>query len=250
MNQLDSFSSTIEPEGSSRRQGDDEASAMSLLGGVAGGGQSSRGNDFDMDEPYTEAGHRGLSKGTLAVILIALVALGVLYGMRVMQGDLGAAGDAQVEARMEQILAKLNNPDALDANDPLRPQNIDALFRDTDSIVASLDTDLTGRQVPAAFVKKNPFILPFANEPTVEAAPIDDTEQQRQALLGRLRNELNSLNLQSVMSSGPNPVAIVNGEMYRPGETLGSFQIVSISVSNQTVRLEAADETFTLSMGQ
>ena len=225
---------------------------MSLLGGVASGAAESNhlphADDFDLEEKGQPGGGGGISKATLVVIIIGLVAIGVLYTMGLMQGELGAADDTQVEARMEQILAKLSNPEALDADDPLRPDNFEALFQDTDSIVASLNTDITLRQVAPEFVKKNPFKLPFTTEPDTDQSDADNAERQRQAELSRLRGELGRLNLQSVMSSGGEPVAIVDGEMYRPGETLGSFQILSISASNQRMMLEAADEMFTLSM--
>lgn len=226
---------------------DEAAQSMSLLGGVANHDHLPQADDFgDVDAPH---GGGGLSRGTLAVILVALVALGALYAMRVMQGEVGATSDGQVEARMEQILAKLDNPDALDESDPLHPSNMQTLFQDTDAIVASLEIDLAGRQVPAEYVKKNPFTLPIEEEaPEPEVDP-DAAERQRQAELRRLEGEVERLNLQSVMGSGSNPVAVIDGEIHRPGDAIRGFEITRIDATAQTVTLEQNGHAFTLSMG-
>lgn len=245
MIQSDPTHATPEPDTTERPAvGEDEAQSMSLLGGVAAGEDPSHVDDFD--EPGVAG--RGISRGTLLVILVGVLAFGAIYAMRVMQGDMEADGDAQIEARMEQILAKLSNPDALDENDPLRPQNMEGLFQDTDAIVASLATDLSGRQVPAEFVKKNPFALPLA-EQSEQEEEVDDAAERRAAQRRELESEVQHLNLQSLMGRGANTMAVIDGEIYSQGDTVGSFRVESVDASSQTVTLEADDHRFDLTMG-
>ena len=230
-------------------QGDESAQSMSLLSGVARPEGLPQADEIDPGQ-IDEGGSRALSQGTILVIAVVLIAAGSLYAMRLTQGEIDpdSQKQQQVEAKMEQILAKLSNPAAMSADDPLRPANMQALFKDTDKIVGMLDTDLTNRQVPAQFVKKNPFELPQVEKEEKAEPKNNYDQQQRQAELRRLRNKLGTLSLQTVMQGGSGPIAVINGDFYKPGQSIEDFKITSINTKTLTVKLTASGETFRLSM--
>lgn len=227
--------------------GGQEPKSMSL-GGIARGNEVTEAEQLELDAAAKAPG-KSMSQGMLLIALVVLVAGGVLYAMRLGQGDLGDGASQQVEARVEAALAKLTQPETMRDDDPLAHQNLQALFDDTDAIVAMFAADHTERQVPIDYVQKNPFAMNEAPrevvEPTERSGPSD--EELRAARRVELEREIQSMRLQSVMG-GRTPIAIVNGEFMRVGQTVGSFEVASISPDTLTVVLEHDGERFTLSM--
>ncbi|MFW6060569.1 MAG: hypothetical protein ACODAQ_10325 [Phycisphaeraceae bacterium] len=225
--------------------GEQQMQAMSMLGGASRPEGLPRADDSDFAD-VDGAGGSGISQSTILVVVVLVIAVGSLYAMRLTQGDLSDT-DSQIEAKIEQTLIKLGNPEAMSADSPLRPENLQALFRDTDQIISTLEIDLTGRQVPSDEIQKNPFELAIDRS---QPADPDAAAGRRQAELERLREELSQLNLQSVMGDGDGAIAVIGGEFYQVGQTVGSFEITAVDGSNSTVQLTAADETFVLKMGE
>ena len=219
---------------------DESERTMSLMGGVVEGLPEAGGADFD--EPPKR---KSLSHGTLLVLGAMLVGGGSLYAMRATQGG-EDAGSKEVEARIEQALAKLSNPASMGKDDPLSPQNINGLFKDTDAIVESMSFDLTARQVPIEFVKQNPFVLPIEKSAVAAKGDVKPVVDRRDEVRRKkLATEFKDLKLQTVMD-GRVPIAIINGQLLQSGQTIGSFTVKSIYGTN--VQLEAGSELFLLSM--
>lgn len=226
---------------------DSEPQSLSLLGGVAKMDELTEAERLEMEGG--SGGSNPFGQGALIIALVVLVAGGVLYGMRLAQGELSADGDQQVEARVEAALARLTQPQTMRADDPLAQQNLRALFDDTDTIVAMFATDRTANQVPVDYVQKNPFRMHVDEQQVIEK-PKDTgpSEAERKARRrAQLEREIQDLRLQSVMR-GRTPIAIINNEFLREGQTIGSFKVTSISAEKLTVVLENEDDRFTLSM--
>jgi len=223
---------------------DGSPQTMSLLGGVARPEGMPEG-----DELTTGPGGGGLlNQGTILIGIVTLIAAGSLYAMRLSQGDLSQdTATKQVEAKIEQALAKLTQPGAMAASDPLSQQNIEALFQDTDSIINMFSTDFTEHQVPAQLIKKNPFAIASTRRAD-EPPPPDKAEQERLRKLRALATELKGFELQSVMR-GAVPVAVISGEFYRRGDRMGSFVVeqieplkVSVVAEGQRFELKIDDQ--------
>ena len=241
MNQFNDMQNNQAPQ-------EEEPQSLSLLGGIAGPSDSFADVD-DVDALAGEAG-RSINQNTLLVIAAIVIAVGSLYAMRWGQGELvDDSSSKKVEAKMEKILAKLSNPAAMQDSDPLREQNLQALFKDTDAIVTMLSVSHTENQVPVEYVQKNPFELAIVKAEE-EALPKPANDRQRMQRLKELETELSRLQLQTVMKGKGAPIAIIGGEFYRPGATIGSFTITNVDASTLTVTLTAEGQQFVLSMQQ
>lgn len=232
------------PDSSS--QEDESGKSMSLMAGVARPEGMSDPDEFGADALGSK--RPKLSQGTMLILVVCVIAAGTLYGMRLSQRKAGPDVKAQqVEAKIDEALAKIGAPDGLDKSNPLNPEHLNDLFKDTDDIVSMFSADLTQRQVPIQFIKKNPFVLPTYQSVEVGssvdlAAEMNKTQRK---LLEGLQKELKSLKLQSVMG-GARPVAIISGDLFQPGQNIGSFTITAIE--GLTVKLESSGQLFELKM--
>lgn len=224
--------------------GQEQMQAMAMLGGGSRPEGLPQADDADFSY-VDEAGGSRINQSTILVIVVLVIAAGSLYAMRLTQGEITTEAGAKIEAKIEQTLIKLGNPATMSEDNPLRPENLQALFRDTDEIISTLKFDLSGRQVPSDQVRKNPFQLAIKKEAPVTP---DTSGRQREAQLERLRAELSSLNLQSVMGAGGSAVAVIDGEFYQVGQSVGSFRITAIQGSGSIVELSALGEKFQLTM--
>lgn len=224
---------------------EEEPQSMSLLGvgaGAAGGGGLTDADLIDADQK--RGGGGVLNQTGVVAVAIAVVAAGCLYGMRFTQRDLSGGVSQDVEAKIEQTLIKLSKPSVMREDDPLRDENLQNLFQDTDAIVAMFVGEGVEHQVPVEYVKKNPFLLPGEEE--MPGAPVDTTARDRAKQLEALGKELAGLQLQTVMMSGNRSVAVIDGEFYQIGSKVGSFVIEGMDA--MSVQLRAAGQPFTLTI--
>ncbi len=226
---------------------DDGASSLSLMGGVAKP-EGLPAVDFDLDA--MKASRQKISQGTLILLLVAAIAGGTLYAMRLSQGELNAnAVSTEVMKKIETALARTTagvTPGATSGG-TAQVTPVRSTFRDTESIVKVFNADVSKSQVPIEYVQRNPFAL--AVETTVEATPgkpsTTDAVRLRE-LQKKLESEFNGLKLQSVMASARIPVVVIDGQFYKEGQQVGSFTITRIH--DRGVDLQAEGLTMTLSM--
>ena len=211
----------------------EQAGTMSLMSGVA---QSQGVSDADVLGIDDDSERSKLPQSTLLILAVVVIAGGALMLMRMSHGDLQSERlTADVRAKIDQAVAKFSNQHAMSPNDPMRPENIDELFRDTESVVAMFATDFTENQVPVQYVKKNPFVLDRPKSEKKEKTDDGELERRYQQWLTERRREIQKLHLEAVMG-GATPVAIVDGESVTVGQKLGSFKVAAIE--GQTMRLE------------
>ena len=248
-----------EPSGETRKMPDetvhtDDGPKMpALRGGVARPEDLPQSVGFDLAP--LKRGPSLLSQGTLLILLVLAIAVGVIYMMRLSQGEIAPEpGSKEAEAKIDQALAKLTKRDVLPMNDPLRAGNLDVLFRDTEKVITMFSIDLTEHQVPIGFVQRNPFVFAMAKRQSAvdfmdasnlaERLKQKQREQQRRAELER---EISKLVLQTVIL-GPVNVAVINSDMVKTGQVIGSFEIRKIQ--RMSVELVADGRMFTLSMSE
>jgi len=196
-------------------------------------------------EPTSYAGGNLLSHSAILLAAVAVVAVGSLYLMRSLQGDLSASDEAQeIEAKIANTLDRLNTPSLLQADDPLRPGNLHDLLASTDDITAIFGHDVRDQQVPIEQVKKDPFSLVIGESDSLHVKP-DTTSQQNDRRAVKLQREFTKLELQSIMMGARN-IAVIGGEFYKRGDRIGSFTVTDID--KLTVYLQAAGSTFQLTL--
>jgi hypothetical protein len=221
---------------------DEEPMSMTLSGiGRSGGEAIHSENGYDT----AAAGGGGLlSHTTLLVAVVAIVAAGSLYLMRASQGSLASSKDVQdIEAKIATTLNRLNKPGLLPDGDPLLAENLTALLSPTEDITAIFEHDVREQQVPIEQVKKDPFSLTL-NDDSKNAGAVD-TSRDNDRRLAKLNEELNKLDLQSIMVGSRN-IAVIGGEFYKKGDRLGSFTIRDMD--KLTVYLDAAGAPFELTL--
>lgn len=238
----------LSPAGVSEHDKKQSAIVMSLHG-LGGPEELPEADDLQFDE--SRPGLKNVSQSTLLLILVVLIAAGALYAMRASHGDMGSNGmNSAVEAKIEQALAKLTRPEALRNDDPLLTQNLTRLFRDTDAIIEIFAVDPSEQQVPAAQLKKNPFRVHTVNTADLLDDPDANAraaERERAKLKKQLIDEYKTLKLQSVVA-GRMPIAMINNNMHREGDALGSFTVRKIRTTELAVELFAHDMIFVLRM--
>ena len=228
--------SKIDPKqtfGNEVEDGDEaQPSTMSLLGGIAKGSDSIADGDLPLGlEPSTAEERNFLGQTKILIAVVVVIAVGAIYAMRLTQSDMTADASAQAtETKMDNWLTKLQSPDLMDPNDPLRAAKMNSIFNAESSlIVERIGFDVSQTQVPVRFVKKNPFMLSLAGQQAgdggssranLNAAAV--AQQERQA---QLQAELDKCHVNSIMTSSKGKFAMIDSELYQVGNHLGSFVI-------------------------
>ena len=209
----------------------------------AGGGlESSMGV-----QSATGPAKRRVNEGMLLLAVVLAVAAGVLFLMRKTGAATIDKSLASVELKIEQALAQAGLGDGQQAEGVV--VGVDALFRNSDDVIAMFVNDPANKQVPPSGVQKNPFLRPLtgraASEPVTALPVVTAEDRQRQIRLQQVRAELATLTLQTVMN-GRTPIAVVSNKVVREQDQLGSFTVVAIEP--MAVVLTADGNSYRLTM--
>ncbi len=207
------------------KNGEDAAVSMPLLGALNGTGQDDVAGELEFDG--ADENKRIATQSALLIVIVALIAGGLLFGMRLTQRGNNAQTETEQLTKIQTFIRKAENPGLVDKTDAQHPDNLKGLFADTDTIVSKIATEYPEKAVDLGDVQKNPFQLAMLgggdSEPT-----LDDTERQRAQVFTALDNEFRGFELQSIMGSGRRSVAVIDGEIYRVGQRIGSFTVAGI----------------------
>jgi hypothetical protein len=222
---------------------EDEPPTMPLIGGIVRPDGLPEAADLDLGA--IKSSNPMLNQGTMLIVGAFVIAAVLLLAMKL---GVGSGGDTSANRefvqKIEQTLIQLNNRDAISPDSPFHSASIQKIRQDADAIGKIFDIDYTQKQVPIEYVKKNPFRLAIVHAATPDGpvVQVDNRALQRQR---QLESEFARLKLQTVMKGRPN-VAIINDEICREGQKIGSFTIARID--GLTVSLTAEGHTFTLEM--
>jgi len=234
-------------EAETEDHGKEQSRAISML---SGGGEAGFA-EGDAPLGLHAAGKEGrnvLGQTTLMIVIVAIVAAGSLYGMRVLQKDTPTNDkeDKALVAKLDNWLTKADSG-AFAPDDATNPANLRSLMGDTSEVLRVLNIKAAEHQVPIEYVQKNPFTFTFDEGEANADAPYDPGMHDR-ALAARrqqLQAALSKYQVGSIML-GKRNVAMINGEMYQVGDYLGEFVVEEIQ--SMTVLLRAGQEKFTLSI--
>ena len=221
MNDFDNFESPLQSD-----EGFDQPQSMSLMGGIAGGGAMPGVEAFGDDHAGEKK--RVSQQSFMIGAIVTVVAFGVLVGMRVTTSGADAAAiSAETQQFIDDYQNRIANLDRMDPDDPLNPANIKSLFKSNASIVAAIQDDPTVKQVPLDKVQMNPFTPVHVEKEEAVVEVVDNSEALRETRLHQLYGELAQVQVQSLVG-GSRARAFIGGELYKIGDTLGSFTIISI----------------------
>jgi hypothetical protein len=233
-----------------------EPASMSLMGGIARPeGMEDAG---DLDFASMDQSSKLLTKSTMLVVLVVLIAAGALYAMRMTQGD-GKPDDAlkKAEARIATLLGDLKkNGD--------QASKLTGALDDTQVMLDVLDHDPTKAQVPIEYTKQNPFALLLPDKkdsnvlkPINHTPKVDPVVEARKRLLKKANEVVAKMKLQSVVPNGARSLAIINNKIVQLNGVVETFEsdgktvaFKVIKVQNVSVVLEAAGKIFTLSLAK
>jgi len=196
------------------------------LSGVAGGGMLPVDDDFVIGGG--DDGKRVTQQSILIGAIVTVIAFGAIMGMRAFQTDMTAVG-ASDETRkwMATLDSRLSNLGKMNADDPLHPDRVNSVFRDTDEIIKLITDDQTLMQVPVAQVQMNPF-MPVEGKVVEPDDPVALAEAARQDRLKVAYDALDRIEVQSILG-GATPRVFIGGEIYKTGDEVGGFRIKAIN---------------------
>jgi hypothetical protein len=188
-------------------------------------------------------GKKSINGGAIIIALVVAVSVGGLFLMRKFtQVTLASAQDAAIEAFVNQFIEQQEQAGAGETDTA------------EEKVMAGLSQDRTERQVDPDDLQRDPFVI-VQNREMVDLSPEPlEVREDPAAVLARRQaqrridavNASEELSLKSVMG-GSRPLAIINGQIYRPGETIAAgpmelvFRIATISTSSVELVHEAPE---------
>lgn len=217
--------------------GVDDPESMSLSG-VAGGGMLPVDDDFVIGGG--DDSKRVTQQSILIGVIVTVVAFGSILGMRVFQTDMTAVG-ASDETRkwMATLDSRLSNLGKMKASDPLHPDRVNSVFRDTDALIELITNDQTLMQVPVAQVQMNPF-MPIQGEVAEPDDPAAVAEAARQDRLKAAYDALDRIEVQSILG-GATPRAFIGGDIYKAGDEVAGFRIKAINQRHIVLEIDGLE---------
>lgn len=215
----------IEPDHDEFEGNDGDPESMSLSG-VAGGGMLPVDDDFVIGGG--DDSKRVTQQSIIIGAIVTVVAFGSIMGMRMFQTDMAAAGASEETRKwMADLDSKLANLGKMDVNDPLHPQRVNSVFRDTNDLIDLITKDQTLMQVPVGEVQMNPFV-PVEGAVISPEDPSALAEAARQDRLNVAYQALDRIEVQSILG-GATPRAFIGGEIYQTGDEVSGFTIKAIN---------------------
>jgi len=113
-----------------------------------------------------------VSAQTVILLVIAVVAGGLLFGMR--SFGMGTTVDALTQVTIDY------EPD----------QQAEALRKEAEEVIAELDRSQAPAQIPVEWIERNPFVLVETEEEEVETAATTDQPDASAVAMARVREEV------------------------------------------------------------
>jgi hypothetical protein len=182
------------------------------------------------------AARKGISMQTVLLVLVVAISAGALYAMRHLgMGKSTANAAPTVEYSFDSAKTA----------------------RDHRPLLAELNATRSKKQVDNDLLKRNPFEMPSHLKRVDEQDALANARGaalERQMMMDsklsekqeKILAEARQLRVNGVMG-GSDPIARINGQVYRVGDTVGQSFVVK-EIYGRTVVLEAGNQTFSLEM--
>ncbi len=191
--------------------------------------ESDNGEEFYYEEKSSR-------KKFLILPAVCLVAIAGIYFFGIKNGSkVASAAEKTLETQVDKALTRLTG-------------NLSSrkLVTDAEQMIRAFNSFPVNQQVNSDELQKNPFTLD--SQGAVIADPVESQPQgpTKEEIRKALQSRIASLALQSVIVTQKGGTCMIDGEIYRPGQTVGEFTIKEIRTN--LVVLQSGDETFSLSM--
>ncbi|NBC11653.1 MAG: hypothetical protein GVY24_07990 [Planctomycetes bacterium] len=212
-----------------------EPASMTLSAIGKGGGDGPLGVDGfgESDDASGSDFSKITQHGAFVIVVVAVVAAVVLGAMRLTGGKLGATTDAKIEGLIDDTLIKLKNQQHLAAGDPLLEMGSHVM--PTSTVIRTL-TDHEPPQVPIEFVQKNPFVFgvkkPEPEKKVVTRPKVDHSAR----IKDQIRREIGKLQIDMIMAGTEEKAVVINGDIYKVGDTISIFRVESIEAQEVKLR--------------
>ena len=171
-------------------------------------------------------------------ILVTFVAVGLLlWGRLILLEDVPRHATADPAENTQAVTTAAATPAAATATAP--PPDMGAL----PEVRTELSDRLSLNLFAFRYDRYNPVPVPETPRIDIEDPQLsDDVEVRRRELQERLE----VLHLQSVIQGGPRPLIVINGRLFRVGDSIDGFEIVSFNDRSATLTRDGL--TFDLEM--
>lgn len=199
------------------------------------GGEGEEQNFSNEESFVTEEPRTKVSRGTLVMFAIIVMAAGGLYYMYRKAGP----SAAKASTSKESVEANKTITSFLQGGDS-NIKSMLTLLKGTEKRVQQFLTYPNTKQIPLSDLRTNPF-RQFEDKPkpagpdTValsEAAERKRREEERQTILRGVQK----LELQSIMYSPERSVCMINSNLFREGQSVDNFTIEKISPTSIVVK--------------
>ena len=182
---------------------------------------------------YGKEAKNRIKRNTLSLLAVCAVSVGgiFLFGLRHQPKDASAEEQA-IEQQVDMALAKLVGT----------KQQADEMIKNTETMVDTFYELPTKQQVSANELQTDPFWLKTAKFNDDEMA-YDDTAAKKE----KLKNKVEQLSLQSVVSNPVNAICQIDNDIFRIGDPVAGDFVIKAIKQNYVV-LTANDMEFILEM--
>ncbi len=214
-----------------------EPAAMTLSAIGKGNGDGPLGLDGFGDADASGSDFSKITQhSAFVIVVVAVIAAAVLGAMRLTGGSLGSTTDAKIEGLIDSTIAKIQNQQHLAADDPIIAMSNNLM--PTSSVIQTL-TGHEPPQVPIEFVQKNPFVFgvkkPVTASKTVTATG-PSAEELTRRIKEQIRREIGKLTIDMIMAGTEEKAVVINGEIYKIGDTISIFRVESIEAQQVNLR--------------
>ncbi len=190
------------------------------------------------EQQYAVVNKNNVNRSAVILLITCLMGVGAIYlfGLRNKPKE-ATAQEQEVEAKVDQVLAKLVNQQ--------KKAEARKLFQDTDNMVRVFYDYPAKQQVEVDQLQRNPFSRILAKDDG--ANDVDEALKRREQLRTELSGKSAKFVLQSVLQGRKGAKCLIDGNIYSEGETLdGVFKIKKIQ--SESVILTAEEMDFVVQM--
>jgi hypothetical protein len=163
---------------------------------------------------------------TMATLLLATATAVLVYHQRAMAGVTQPTASSQSIAPEQLIARYLNGEQGTLVQ--LQP-----MLQNTEQLLESCLAEKDKAQVPLAQIRNNPFRLNLSAETAnQQAGEAQKNDGDRVAML----QNLEKLQLQSVLGSGDHPACVIDNRLYHEGDEIDDFTVERIETNGVVVR--------------
>lgn len=188
------------------------------------------------DHGFGGTGRSAGSRNTVALVLACLLGFGAigLFAMRHRPAD--ASAQVEAAAQLDRVLAKIGADRA--------PGRLADEIAVTDALIQGFYDYPSNRQVPLDSLDRNPYLATAALR-LVQASTSKEKATKKASQVKELGDVYAQLRLTSVVQGENDSHCMINGEVFRPGDSIANVFMVD-EIGRDEVVLMAQDARFVL----